>query len=131
MLANLPGEHRKTVGGDKGYDTHGFVAGCRAMNITPHVAMKDGPIGGSKGDKRHCRDFLASIRARRRMRQRMRGRGYARSQRCRKKIEELFGWAKTIAGLARTRLIGHWKTNQQAHIAGAAFNLVRLRSLAI
>jgi hypothetical protein len=51
------------------------------------------------------------------------------SQRCRKKIEELFSWAKTIGGLARTRMIGHWKTNQQAHIAGAAFNLIRLRSL--
>jgi hypothetical protein len=42
---------------------------------------------------------------------------------------ELFGWAKTIGGLARTRMIGHWKTNQQAHIAGAAFNLIRLRDL--
>ena len=55
--------------------------------------------------------------------------GYKISQRCRKKIEELFGWAKTIAGLARTRHIGHWKTNQQAHLAGAAFNLTRMRGL--
>jgi hypothetical protein len=63
------------------------------------------------------------------MRRRTNTIGYQISQRCRKKIEELFGWAKTIAGLARTRFIGHWKTNQQAHVAGAAFNLTRMRGL--
>jgi transposase len=123
----------KTIGGDKGYGQGPFLEELEQRKITPHVAMKDGPIGGSDADrfnKYHRRRFAGSIRARRRMRQRMRGKGYAISQRCRKKIEELFGWAKTIAGLARTKLIGHWKTNQQAHIAGAAFNLVRLRGLA-
>jgi transposase len=121
----------RTVGADKGYGQGPFLEALEKRKITPHVAMKDGPIGGGSNryNKYHRRDFQDSIRARQRMRQRMRGKGYTISQRCRKKIEELFGWAKTIGGLARTRLIGHWKTNQQAHVAGAAFNLVRLRSL--
>jgi len=91
-------------------------------------ALKDGSIGGAPGT-RHRQKYRDSIQTRQRMRRRTRTRGYGMSQRCRKKIEELFSWAKTIGGLARTRMIGHWKTNQQAHIAGAAFNLIRLRSL--
>ena len=121
----------KTVGGDKGYGQGPFLEALEKRDITPHVAMKDGPIGGGDNpyNKYHRQKFRTSIEARRRLRRRMRGKGYQISQRCRKKIEELFGWAKTIGGLARTRMIGHWKTNQQAHIAGAAFNLIRLRSL--
>ena len=71
----------------------------------------------------------ANIAARQRMRRCRKGLGYTISQRCRKKIEELFGWAKTIGGLYRTRMIGHWKTSQQAHVAGAAFNLIRMPNL--
>lgn len=118
----------KTVGGDKGYGQGPFLAELEKRKITPHVALKDGPIGGV-GDARHLKKYQDSIQVRQRMRRRTRTKGYGVSQRCRKKIEELFGWAKTIGGLARTRMIGHWKTNQQAHIAGAAFNLIRLRSL--
>lgn len=121
----------KTIGADKGYGQGQFLADLEQRKITPHVAMKDAPIGGgaSPFNKYHRKKFRDSIKARERMRRRSRSKGYQISQRSRKKIEELFGWAKTIGGLARTRLIGHWKTNQQAHVAGAAFNLVRLRSL--
>ena len=118
----------KTVGADKGYGQGPFLQALEKRKIRPHVALKEGMIGGNTPS--HRRRYKRSIEARTRMRRRMRDIGYSISQRCRKKIEELFGWAKTIAGLARTRLIGHRKTSQQAHIAGAAFNLVRMRSLA-
>lgn len=117
----------KTVGADKGYEQTPFLQTLEKQKIRPHVAVKDGVIGGRT--ERYRRENKVSIEVRTRMRRRTRSVGYKISQRCRKKIEELFGWAKTIGGLARTRLIGHWKTNQQAHIAGAAFNLVRLRNL--
>jgi transposase len=119
----------KTVGGDKGYDQGPFLIDLEQRKITPHVATKEGPIGGAPGT-RYRRENAEAIAARRRMRRRERNVGYAISQRCRKKVEECFGWIKTIGGLARTRLIGHRKTGQQAHVAAAAFNLIRLRSLA-
>lgn len=118
----------KTVGADKGYDQGPFLSELEKRKITPHVAVKDGVIGGRT--KAHREKNRPSIEARQRMRRRTSGVGYQISQRCRKKIEEWFGWVKTIAGLCRTKLIGHRKTNQQAHIAGAAFNLIRMRNLA-
>lgn len=117
----------KTVGADKGYDQAPFLEALEKRHIRPHVAVKDGIIGGETPWYRE--QNKRSIEVRQRMRRRTRTIGYQISQRCRKKIEEMFGWTKVIGGLARTRLIGHWKTNQQAHIAGAAFNLIRLRSL--
>jgi len=63
------------------------------------------------------------------MRERLKDVRYAVSQRCRKLVEEGFGWLKTVAGLARTRLVGRWKIRQQMHLAAAAFNLVRMRKL--
>ena len=119
----------KTVGADKGYDQGPFLRGLERRRITPHVPVKDGPIGGK--DPRYNAEHAADIEARKRMRRRQRSTGYSLSQRCRKKIEEGFGWIKTIGGLARTRLIGHRKTSQQAHIAASAFNLIRMRSLAV
>lgn len=119
----------KTVGADKGYDQGPFLLDLEKRKITPHVATREGPIGGQPGS-RYSKVNTESIAARKRMRSRERNVGYTISQRCRKKIEECFGWVKTIGGLARTRLIGHQKTGQQAHIAAAAFNLIRLRSLA-
>ncbi len=119
----------KTVGGDTGYDQGPFLAELEERRVTPHAATKDGPIGGAAGT-RYRRANADAIAARRRMRRRERTVGYAISQRCRKKIEECFGWVKTIGGLARTRLIGHRKIGQQAHVAAAAFNLIRMRSLA-
>jgi hypothetical protein len=117
----------KTVGADKGYDQGPLLRGLERRKIRPHVAVKDGKIGSDTPWYR--RKNKANIAARRRMRRRVRTVGYRISQRCRKKIEEWIGWAKTIAGLYRTRLIGHAKTGQQAHIAGAAFNLIRMRNL--
>jgi len=117
----------KTARRRQGYGQGPFLTELEERDITPHVALKDGVIGGL--GKAHRARHRESIEARQRMRRRSRGVGYRISQRCRKKIEELFGWAKSIAGLCRTRLIGHRKTNQQAHIAGAAFNLIRMRNL--
>jgi transposase len=118
----------RTLGADKGYDQGSLLRGLERRKIRPHVAVKDGKIGGDT--TRYRQQNRASIAARQRMRRRMRTVGYKISQRCRKKIEEWIGWAKTIAGLYRTRLIGHSKTGQQAHLAGAAFNLIRMRNLA-
>jgi hypothetical protein len=118
----------KTVGADKGYDQGPLLRGLERRKIRPHVAVKDGKIGGETAWYR--RKNKANIAARQRMRRRMRTVGYTISQRCRKKVEEWIGWAKTIAGLYRTRLIGHVRTGQQAHLAGAAFNLIRMRNLA-
>lgn len=117
----------KTIGADKGYDQGPLLRGLERRKIRPHVAVKEGKIGGQTAWYR--RKNKVNIAARRRMRRRMRTVGYEISQRCRKKIEEWIGWAKTIGGLYRTRLIGHRKTGQQAHIAGAAFNLIRMRNL--
>ena len=55
--------------------------------------------------------------------------GYRLSQKCRKKVEECFGWIKTVGGLARSRHVGRWKIRQQMELAAAAYNLVRLRKL--
>jgi transposase len=119
----------RTLGADKGYEQAPFLESLEQRGILPHVAVKEGVIGGSS--RAYRQKHQAAIAVRTRMRRRTTSIGYKISQRCRKKIEELFGWAKTIAGLARTRHIGHWKTNQQAHVAGAAFNLTRMRGLLI
>ncbi len=80
MLEKLPGTQPVTVGGDKGFDTRDFVAECRHMRVTPHVAQNHGRRGGSAIDERTTRHP-----------------GYAISQKKRKRIEECFGWLKTIA----------------------------------
>jgi transposase len=117
----------KTLGGDKGYDRSRFLIALEERQIRPHVPTKEGKIGGFSRPKK---EHLLLIAARKRMRRREGTVGYRISQRCRKKIEEAIGWVKTVAGLARTRLIGRWKLQQQLHLAAAAYNLVRLRRLA-
>jgi hypothetical protein len=57
-------------------------------------------------------------------------REYRLSQRCRKKVEECFGWLKSVAGLGRSRVVGRWKLRQVLEVSAAAFNLVRMRRLA-
>ena len=116
-----------TLGSDKGYDSGPYLIELENRNVEPHTAMKAGPVGG-KG-RRQKKD-LPLIEARKRMEERTRGQRYPISQRCRKKIEEVFGWLKTIAGLYRTRLIGRWKLKQQMQLAAAAYNLLRIRKLA-
>jgi len=102
-----------TLAGDKGFDTQDFVAELREINVTPHVAQntsgRQSAIDGRT--TRHP--------------------GYAVSQRIRKRIEEAFGWAKTVAGLRKARHRGLAKVDWQFTFAMAAYNLVRLPKLLV
>lgn len=102
-----------TVGADKGYDTHDFVAECRSMNVVPHVAQVINEHRGSAIDARTTRHA-----------------GYPISQRIRKRVEEIFGWAKTVGGFRRTRFRGRKRTQLAAYVVAAAYNLVRIARLA-
>ena len=104
-----PGERQITLGADKGYDTADFVAELRAMNVTPHVAAK---VKGSAIDGRTTRHA-----------------GYAVSQRIRKRIEEAFGWGKTVGTAAKTMLRGTARVGFQFTLNMAAYNLARLPKL--
>jgi transposase len=112
MLEQLPGEKRVTVGADKAYDTKDFVAECRNMQVTPQVAQNLKRSGGSAIDKRTTRHD-----------------GYAISQKKRKRIEESFGWLKTIALMRKVRHRGIHKVGWVFTFAAAAYNLVRMRNL--
>jgi transposase len=103
------GRGRMSLGADKGYDTKGFVAGVRALKVTPHVARKK---RGSAIDGRTTRHE-----------------GYAISLRRRKRIEEGYGWMKDIGGLRKLRHRGAAKVAALFAFSCAAYNLVRLRSL--
>lgn len=117
----------KTAGSDKGYDSGPYYLELEKRGVTPHSAMRAGPVGGTV---RRAHAQLPLIEARKRMAKRLKTCGYKISQRCRKKIEEAFGWIKSVAGLYRTRLVGRWKIKQQMQLAAAAYNLVRIRKLA-
>jgi transposase len=106
---NLPGERRITLGADKGYHTRDFVRDCRDRNVTPHVADK---AKHSMIDGRTTRQS-----------------GYSISQRVRKRVEEIFGWAKTVGGFRRTRFKGKARTQLAAYVVGAAYNLTRMSRL--
>jgi transposase len=112
MLEKLPGTERVTVGADKAYDTADFVAECRNVNATPHVAQNEKRPGGSAIDKRTTRHA-----------------GYAISQTKRKRIEECFGWLKTVALMRKVRHRGIFKVGWMFTLAAAAYNLVRMRNL--
>ena len=113
MLEQIPGTKAVTVGGDKGFDTRDFVKECRQMGVTPHVAQNLARRGGSAIDDRTTRHA-----------------GYALSQRRRKRIEECFGWLKTIALFRKVRHRGVCKVHWIFTLACAAYNLVRMRNLA-
>jgi len=108
----LVGSRRITLGADKGYDTFEFVHDCRSMNVTPHVASNTTRRGGSAVDQRTTRHI-----------------GYSISQRLRKRVEEIFGWMKTIGGFRRTRYRGMARTQQAGYMVGAAYNLLRMAKL--
>jgi transposase len=112
MLEQIPGDHPVTVGADKGYDTRDFVAECRHLHVTPHVAQNTSRSGGSAIDARTTRHT-----------------GYAVSQKKRKRIEECFGWLKTIALMRKVRHRGIEKVGWVFTFAAAAYNLVRMRNL--
>jgi transposase len=107
LIAALP-EGQVTVGADKLYDTRGFVDTMRDLGVTPHVAQKE----TSAIDRRTTRHA-----------------GYAISQRLRKRIEEIFGWMKTVGGLRKLRHRGGALVNWQFLFTAAVYNLVRLRNL--
>ena len=108
----LPGGRRITLGADKGYDTREFVASCRALKVTPHIARNESRAGGSALDRRTARH-----------------RGYAVSQRIRKRVEEIFGWMKTVGGLRKTRYRGLDRTQLHAYWVATAYNLLRIARL--
>jgi IS5 family transposase len=112
MLQHLPGKGRVTVGGDKGFDVAEFVRECRNLQVTPHVAQNLGRRGGSAIDGRTSRQA-----------------GYRLSQKKRKRIEECFGWLKTVALLRKVRHRGTLKVDWIFTLACAAYNLVRMRNL--
>lgn len=112
MAERLEGTERVTLAGDKGYDTKDFVKEMRGMNVTPHVAQNVKRPGGSAIDGRTTRHA-----------------GYAISQRKRKRIEEVFGWMKTVGMLRKSRHRGVFKVGWVFTFTAAAYNLVRMRNL--
>jgi IS5 family transposase len=114
MAARIEGDQQVTVGADKGYDTRGFVREMRERNVTPHVSQNTNRNGGSAIDGRTTRHA-----------------GYKVSQRKRKRIEEVFGWLKTVGMLRKTRHRGIFKVGWVFTFAAAAYNLVRMRNLAV
>jgi transposase len=109
---SLPGQRRITVAGDKGYDTRDFVRECRERNVTPHVAQNIQKRRSSGIDVRTTRQP-----------------GYAISQRFRKRIEEVFGWMKTVGNFRKARFIGFGPNQIAAYMVGAAYNLLRVSRL--
>jgi transposase len=112
MAAQIPGDGRVTMGGDKNYDTAGFVEDMRHLNVTPHVAQND----------KHRRSAIDTRTTR--------YPGYLISQKKRKRVEEIFGWLKTVGGLRKLRHRGIDRVDWMFTFAVAAYNLVRLRNLA-
>jgi IS5 family transposase len=111
LMAGLPGTHRVTLGADKGYDAHDFIAELRHMEITPHIAQNDTSRRSAVDDRttRHA--------------------GYEVSQKKRKRIEEVFGWMKSIGLLRKLRHRGLERVGWMFTFAAAVYNLVRIRNL--
>jgi transposase len=112
MAERIEGNQRVTVAADKGYDTQELVREMRYMNVTPHVAQNGKRRGGSAIDGRTTRHA-----------------GYKVSQIKRKRIEEVFGWLKTVGMLRKTRHRGVHKVGWVFTFTAAAYNLVRMRNL--
>ena len=103
--------HPKTLGADKGYHVKDFVQHLREHNIRPHIAR----IEGRKTPGLDGRTTRTE--------------GYKISQRKRKRIEEIFGWLKTVGGMRKTRFIGEARTQIAAYLSAAAYNLLRIAKL--
>jgi transposase len=112
MIDTVPGRHAKTLAADKAYDTRDFIAGCRDRRVTPHVASNVPRWGGSAIDGRTTRH-----------------RGYAISQTIRKRIEEHFGWGKTIGRIRQTVYRGIRRVDQHFKLTMTASNIVRMARL--
>jgi transposase len=111
MIDGVPGDHRITLGGDKGYDSWDFVEALREMNVTPHVAQNTSKRS-SAIDGRTTRHA-----------------GYAESQKKRKRAEEIFGWLKTVGLMRKTRHRGVRRVGWMFTFVAAIYNLVRIRNL--
>jgi len=111
MLQDTGGNRRITLGGDKNYDVHDFVDTLRSLNVTPHVAQND-----------TNRASAVDVRTTRHP-------GYAVSMRKRKRVEEIFGWLKTVGVLRKTRHRGTQRVGWMYTFSLAAYNLVRMRHL--
>ncbi|MCA9071078.1 MAG: hypothetical protein KDA84_19255 [Planctomycetaceae bacterium] len=114
--------HSQNGGADAGSDSGPFLIALEDRQIEPHVAMtKTEP---AHPDTAHPdtapADRKANILAWRRMKDRQTSLGYRISQKVRKKVEECFGWQKTIAGLSRSRFVGRWKLSQSVELSAAA-----------
>jgi IS5 family transposase len=111
LIRERPGRHRVTLAGDKNYDTQAFVQDLRALQVTPHVAQ-------------HTTNRASAIDGRT-----TRHPGYAVSQQKRKRVEEIFGWLKTVGLLRKVKLRGVRRVGWLFTFAAAAYNLVRIRNL--
>ncbi len=111
LVEAVPGRHPITVGADKAYDTREFIHALRALRAVPHVAQnRSGRASAIDGrTTRHP--------------------GYAVSQRLRKRVEEIFGWMKTVGNLRKTRHRGEDRVGWVFTLTAAAYNLVRMRNL--
>jgi transposase len=113
MLDRRPSQtHRVTLGGDKNYDTREFVASCRKRQVTPHVAQ-------NTSGRRSAIDERTT-----------RHEGYPISQRIRKRVEEIFGWTKTVGGGRKLRYVGIARNQLWAELTVTAYNLIRMTTLA-
>ena len=111
MMGRVPGFQRVTLGGDKAFDVREFVGTLRAMKVTPHIAGKNASYSAIDGRTKRFD-------------------GYVLSQRKRKRVEEIFGWLKTVALLRKTRHRGLARVGWMFTFATAIYNLVRMRNLA-
>ncbi len=111
MAGEIPGRGRVTLAADKGYDTRDCIRKLRDRNITPHVAQND-------TNRRSAID-----------RRTTRHPGYTVSQKKRKLVEQMFGWAKTVGLMRKTRHRGTQRVDWMFIFTAAAFNLVRMRNL--
>ncbi|MBF1166461.1 MAG: IS5 family transposase, partial [Dechloromonas agitata] len=103
--------HPKTLGADKGYHVKDFVRHLREHKIKPHIARIDGRKTPGLDGRTTCTE------------------GYKVSQRKRKRVEEIFGWLKTVGGMRKTRFIGEARTQIAAYLSAAAYNLLRIAKL--
>src|SRR3984957_18216830 len=119
-LALIDGRRRGrriTLGADKAYDVEQFVHDLRNRSVTPHIAI-DGHLSKTGTPRKTAVDGRTTRHA-----------GYGISQRCRKRIEEVFGWIKSSAGLAKVKLRGRDRVDAAFTLALAAYNLIPLPKL--
>jgi transposase len=121
----LTGWDPATVGLDKGYDSGDLFLALETRGVEPHGALTKPPKPLATAKAKEAEPVAARHRAA----ARAAGPGYRLSQKCRKKLEEGFGWLKEVAGLARSRVVGRWKIRQLWEVGAAAYNLVRMRTL--